>query len=54
MWVKRKPVFVEGGTFKSIIPLPDGKAIAINDTVKQRMTRVIQEFVSFPASNRKT
>jgi len=45
-------VFIEGGTFKAIIPLPDGKAIAIddtvNDTVKQRMIRVIQELAKQP------
>jgi len=27
-------VFIEGGTFKTIIPLPDGKAIAVSDTVE--------------------
>jgi len=28
-----KAVFIEGGTFKTIIPLPEGKAITVNDTV---------------------
>ena len=47
-----KAVFIEGAIFKMIMPLPDGKAIAVNDTVndtvKQRMTRVIQELVKQP------
>ena len=49
---KGKAVFIEGAIFKTIMPLPDGKAIAVNDTVndtvKQRMTRVIQELVKQP------
>jgi ATP-dependent DNA helicase RecG len=61
---KGKAVFIEAGTFKTIIPLPDGKAITVNDTVndivndtvngtvsdtvKQRMTRIIQELVRQP------
>jgi ATP-dependent DNA helicase RecG len=45
---KGKVVFIEGRTFKTIILLPDGKSIAVNDTVKQRMTRVIQELVKQP------
>lgn len=40
-----KAVFIEGGAFKTIIPLPEGKVIAVNDTVndivKKRLGRII-------------
>ena len=49
---KGKAVFIEGGTFKTIIPLPDGKAIAIddtvNDTVKKRLIQIIRQLNSNP------
>jgi len=45
---KSKALFIEGASFKTIVSLPDGKAVVINDTVKQRMTRVIQELIKQP------
>ncbi|HRP58296.1 ATP-binding protein [Agriterribacter sp.] len=49
---KGKAFFIEGATFKTIVSLPDGKAVVINDTVndtvKQRMKRVIQELIKQP------
>lgn len=49
---KSKAFFIEGAAFKTIVSLPDGKAMVINDTVndtvKQRMTRVIQELIKQP------
>jgi ATP-dependent DNA helicase RecG len=46
---KGKAVFVEGGTFKTIIPLPGGKVMVVddtvndtvNDTVKKRLKQII-------------
>jgi ATP-dependent DNA helicase RecG len=42
---KGKAVFIEGGTFKTIIPVPERKTIGIddtaNDTVKKRLVRII-------------
>ena len=56
---KGKAVFIEGGTFKTIIPIPDRKVIVaddtvndtVNDTVKQRMIKVIQELAKKPGLN---
>lgn len=57
---KGKPVFIEGKTFKTIIPLPDGAPVplsdtvndtvsdTVNDTVKQRMVWVIKELIKQP------
>ena len=49
---KGKAVFIEGETFRTIIPLPYGKAIlindTINDTVKKRMVGLIQELIKQP------
>ena len=57
---KGKAIFVEGETFKTIIPLPYGKVIAaddtindtvnytVNDTVKSRMVRIILRLQEHP------
>jgi ATP-dependent DNA helicase RecG len=60
---KGKAVFIEGSTFKTIIPLPDGKAIIADDTVsdtvndtvndttdtvKKRMILLIKELIKQP------
>jgi len=43
---KGKAVFIEGGTFKTIIPLPDRKAISINDTINDTVSDSIKERLS--------
>ncbi|MFT4155400.1 HTH domain-containing protein [Parafilimonas sp.] len=53
---KGKAVFIEGKTFKTIIPLPDSKTISINDTIndtindsmKERLNRVVQLLLEKP------
>lgn len=58
---KGKAVFIEGGTFKTIVPLPDGKPTAIgdtvndtvSDTVKRRMTMIIRELIKQPGMKSK-
>ncbi len=47
-----KAVFIEGGTFKTVIPLPDGKTVAtddtVNDTVKKRLVQIILQLQYHP------
>lgn len=38
---KGKAEFIEGGTFKTIIPLPDGKAVKVSDTVNDTINDTI-------------
>lgn len=49
---KGKAVFIEGWTFKTIIPLPDRKAIAISDTisdtVKERLSKAVKLLLTYP------
>ena len=49
---KGKAIFIEGGTFKTIIPLPDRKAIAINDTIsdtiKERLIKAVKLLLERP------
>ncbi|HVZ55660.1 MAG TPA: ATP-binding protein [Chitinophagaceae bacterium] len=53
---KGKAIFIEGGTFKTIIPLPDIKvnkisdAIndTINDTIKERLSKAIKLLLEHP------
>ena len=53
---KGKAVFIEGGTFKTLIPLPVGKIIitddtvndTVNDTVKKRLVQIILQLQDHP------
>ncbi|NCT75122.1 MAG: HTH domain-containing protein [Chitinophagaceae bacterium] len=38
-----KAVFIEGGTFKTIIPLPEGKVIAVNDTINDTVNDIVKK-----------
>lgn len=40
-----KAVFIEGGTFKTIIPLPEGKVIAVNDTINDTINDTVNDIV---------
>jgi|GEM_PF-2782136 len=39
---KGKAVFIEDGTFKSIVPLPDGKAVMIDDTANDTVSDTVK------------
>ncbi|ATL49571.1 hypothetical protein COR50_21670 [Chitinophaga caeni] len=53
---KGKAVFIEGGTFKTLIPLPVGKTIitddtvndTVNDAVKKRLVQIILQLQDHP------
>lgn len=38
-----KAVFIEGGTFKTIIPLPEGKVIVVNDTINDTVNDIVKK-----------
>lgn len=38
-----KAVFIEGGTFKTIIPLPERKVIVLNDTVNDTVNDMVKK-----------
>ncbi|MCC6286358.1 MAG: hypothetical protein IT249_00595 [Chitinophagaceae bacterium] len=43
---KGKAAFIEGSTFKTIIPLPDRKGIVINDTINDTVSDTVKERLS--------